>query len=213
MNIFIIGAAGNVGTRIRREALSRGHQVTGMTRKAAKLSAEPGLTVVEGDVMDTAHLAASMKDHDALVVSHGSPPDDPKGGPKTILAADSIIDAMREAGLMRVLWVGGAGSLFTADGKRVFDTVELPAWAGAGIWSMAAHLAHLKTITDLEWTFLSPSLLIGPGERTGQFRLGKDHLLVDENSQSSISYEDYAVAVLDELENPQHVRQRFTVGY
>jgi len=103
--------------------------------------------------------------------------------------------------------------LFTQEGKRAFDTIDLPAWANSGIWAMAAHLAHLKTITDLDWSFLSPSLLIGPGGRTGKFRLGHDELLVDENSKSSISYEDYAVAVLDELENPQHVRQRFTVGY
>lgn len=213
MNIFVIGATGNIGTRIRSEALSRGHRVTGFTRDAAKLPFEPGLAVAEGDVLDTARLAQAMKGHDAVVVSHNSPWDDPKAGPKTIIAADSIIDALREAGVARVLWVGGAGSLFNAEGKRVIDAIEMPPWAVSSIWAMAAHLAYLKTIEDLDWSFLSPSLMIGPGERTGRFRLGTDELLVDSENNSSISYEDFAVAAIDELEDPRHIRMRFTVGY
>ncbi len=213
MKLFLVGATGNVGACIREEALSRGHTVTGMTRDASKLAPAERLSVYEGDVMDRASLAEAMKGHDAVVVSHGNRPDDPKIGPKTILAADSILDAVRDAGIKRVFWVGGAGSLLTPDGKRVFDAMELPAWARSAIWAMAAHLMHLRTITDLDWTFLSPSQGIAPGERTGKFRLGLDDLIVDENGESFISYQDYAVATLDELENPQHIRQRFTVGY
>jgi putative NADH-flavin reductase len=213
MKIFLIGATGNIGTCIRNEAISRGHQVTGMTRDASKLTRQEGLTIHEGDVLDRAALARAIKGHDIVVVSHGNAADDPKVGPNTILAADSIIDALREAGIKRVFWVGGAGSLFNAEGKRVFDAMELPAWARSAIWSMAAHLMHLETIEDLDWTFLSPAVWIGPGERTGTFRLGLDEAVVDADGKSAISYADYAVATLDELENPQHIRRRFTLGY
>jgi putative NADH-flavin reductase len=213
MKLFIIGAAGNIGACIRREALARGHVVTGMTRDATKLQPERNLTIHQGDVMDTAALAHAMKGHDAVIVSHGNPPNDPKIGPKTIIAADSILDALREAGTKRVLWVGGAGSLLTADGRRVVDVMELPAWARSAIWAMAAHYMHLQTIDDLDWTFLSPSQGIALGERTGKFRLGLDELIVDANGRSFISYEDFAVALIDEIEAPKHIRQRFTVGY
>lgn len=213
MKLFLIGATGNIGTCIRNEAIARGHQVTGMTRDAGKLAPQDGLRVHEGDVLDTTQLAEAMRGHDAVVVSHGSTPDDPKVGPNTILAADSIIEAMRLADIKRVFWVGGAGSLFNAEGKRVFDAMELPAWANSAIWSMAAHLMHLYTIEDLDWTFLSPAVWIGPGERTGKFRLGLDEAVVDGEGKSAISYADYAVAAVDELENPRHTRKRFTLGY
>ena len=213
MRIFLIGATGNIGSCIREEALSRGHDVTGMTRDATRLSARERLTICAGDVMDTDTLAEAMRGHDVVVVSHGSAPDDPKIGLKTILAADSILDAIRKSGIKRVFWVGGAGSLFTKDGRRVLDAMELPPWARSAIWAMAALLMHLQTVKDLDWTFLSPAQGIASGERTGKFRLGIDELVVDESGESFISYQDFAVATLDELENPRHVRQRFTLGY
>ncbi len=212
MKLFLIGATGAIGACIRQEALSRGHQVTGMTRDASKLGREENLTVFEGDVMDTAGLAQAMRGHDAVIVSHGNPPDDPKIGPKTILAADSIIDALREAGVKRVVWVGGAGSLW-ADGKRVVDIMELLPWMRSAIWAMAAHYMHLQTIEDLDWTFFSPPIGIAPGPRTGKFRLGLDDLVVDSDGQSRISYPDYAIALMDEVEQPKHIRRRFTAGY
>jgi putative NADH-flavin reductase len=213
MKLFLIGATGNIGTCIRNEAIGRGHQVTGMTRDARKLAPQDGLTIHEGDVLDRHALAKAIKGHDAVVVSHGNQPDDPKVGPNTILAADAIIDALRAANVTRVFWVGGAGSLFNAEGKRVLDTMELPGWARSAIWSMAAHLMHLETIEDLEWSFLSPAIWIGPGERTGKFRLGLDEAVFDAEGKSAISYADYAVAAVDELQNPQHIRRRFTLGY
>ncbi|MBN8830105.1 MAG: NAD(P)H-binding protein [Sphingomonadales bacterium] len=214
MNIFLIGGTGNIGPCILREALSRGHRVTALARTPSKLTPTENLTIVRGDVMDTTRLAEMMKGHDAVIVSHGSAWDDPKVGPKTILAADSIIDAMRMAGLSRVIWVGGAGSLFTADGRRVVDAMEpLPDWARSAIWAMAAHYMHLRTIADLDWSFQCPSQGIAPGERTGIFRLGLDDLLVDDKGESFISYEDFSVALIDELEQSRHIRQRYTVGY
>jgi hypothetical protein len=213
MKLFIIGATGNIGSCICNEALSRGHQVTGMTRNSGKIRSQSSLAIYEGNVTDTAKLAEAIKGHNAVIVSHGSAPTDPKIGPNTILAANSIIDALREAGIKRVFWVGGAGSLFNSEGKRVFDAMELPAWARSAIWSMAALLMHLQTIEDLDWSFLSPARMIGPGKRTGTFRLGLDELVVGADGNSSISYEDYAVAAINELENPQHIRRRFTLGY
>jgi len=212
MKLFLIGATGRIGQRIRNEALSRGHAVTGMTRDASRLPPEAGLTPFIGDVMDRDALSAAMEGHDGIIVSLGFPPDDPKIGPKTILAADTIIDAARAAGVRRVFWVGGAGSLFTADGRRVVDAMALPGWARSAIWAMAALYMHLQTIEDLDWTFLSPAREIGPGTRTGRFRLGHDELILDARGQSFISYEDYALAVIDELERPRHIRQRFTLG-
>lgn len=214
MKIFLIGGTGNIGPCILAEALSRGHDVTALARTPAKLEPRDRLTIVRGDVMHMTQLAERMKGHDAVIVSHGSAWDDPKVGPKTILAADSIIDAMRLAGLKRVVWVGGAGSLFTADGRRVVDAMEpLPAWARSAIWAMAAHYMHLLTVEDLDWSFQCPSQGIASGERTGRFRLGKDDLLVDEQGESFISYQDFSIALIDELEQNRHIRERYTVGY
>ncbi|MBO9601113.1 MAG: NAD(P)H-binding protein [Novosphingobium sp.] len=213
MKLFLIGATGNIGSCIRDEALARGHLVTGMTRDAARLSPRPGLSIHRGDALDRSALAAAIRGHDAVVVAHGSMPDDPNIGPNTTLAAVSILGALRDAGIRRVFWVGGAGSLFDAEGRRVLDAMELPPWARSAIWSMAALLMHLQTIENLDWSFLSPAVWIGPGERTGRFRLGLDEAVVDADGKSAISYADYAVATIDELENPRHIRRRFTLGY
>ncbi|MDB5718538.1 MAG: rmlD substrate binding domain protein, partial [Sphingomonas bacterium] len=200
MKLFLIGASGNVGTRIRHEAIARGHHVTGLTRDAARLPDEPGLTVVIGDVMDRDALAAAVAAHDAVIVSHNSPFDDPKVGPRTILAADAIIDAIRAGGVRRVIWVGGAGSLIAPDGRRVIDTLGMPPWARSAIWAMAAHLMHLQTIDDLDWSFLSPAIGFAAGARTGRFRTALDDLIFDADGASVISFEDFAVAAIDELE-------------
>jgi uncharacterized protein len=202
MKVALIGASGNVGSRVNAELSSRGHTVTAIARHPEKISAQPGVTPKAGDVHDTAGLAPLLAGHDAVISAVRFSASDPK----------LLIAAVKEARVPRYLVVGGAGSLEVA-GKKLIDTPNFPAAykpeAGAG----GVFLDILRGEKDLDWTFLSPSALIGAGERTGKFRLGGDQLLTAPDGKSSISYEDYAVALVDELEKPGHSRRRFTVGY
>lgn len=209
MNIAILGATGNVGTRLTDEALQRGHRVTALARSAESLPARAGLTAKNIDVAQADALARALAGHDVVISSlkfHGN---DPR----------RIIEAVKAAGhasggkTPRLLVVGGAGSLFGAPGVQIVDTPEFPAAYKAEALAGREFLNTLKGETTLDWTFLSPSALLAPGERTGKFRLGEDNLLVDAAGKSSISIEDYAIAMIDEVETPRHTRRRFTVGY
>jgi putative NADH-flavin reductase len=200
--IALIGASGNVGTRILNELVSRNHQVTAIVRDPSKVRAQAGVTAARGDVADPAALAEVLKGHDAVVSSVRFLDTDPA----------ALIGAVRAAGVKRYLVVGGAGSLFVASGKRLVDQPDFPAAYKDEATKGADFLDALRGVSDLDWTFISPSALFVPGERTGKFRLAKDELLVS-GKGSTISYEDYAVALVDEIEKPAHVRQRFTVGY
>ena len=202
MKIALIGATGNAGSRILAELTSRGHEVTAISRKPAA-SLPAGAKPVAVDALDPAALAAALAGHDAVVSSVHFTASDP----------ETLIGAVKRAGVKRYLVVGGAGSLEAAPGLRVVDTPDFPAAYKAEALAGAAFLDRLKQEAELDWTFLSPSAFFVPGERTGQFRLGKDQLLVDAKGDSRISFEDYAIALADELENPRHLRQRFTVGY
>ncbi|AZO79840.1 MULTISPECIES: NAD(P)-dependent oxidoreductase [unclassified Bosea (in: a-proteobacteria)] len=203
MKIALIGATGFIGSRLLAELTSRGHQVTAIVRNPEKVAPGAGITAKKGDVYDKEGLATLLAGHDAAISAvHFSASD-----PATLLAA------VKQSGVKRYLVVGGAGSLEVAPGVKLFDTPEFPAIYLDEARKGGAFLDLLKGESSLEWTFLSPSALIEPGVRTGQFRLGKDQLLVDGKGQSRISAEDYAVALVDELETPTHVRQRFTVGY
>lgn len=201
-SIALIGASGNAGARILKELSDRGHQVTAIARNPERIAALPGVTAVQGDLSDAAGLAAHLEGHDAIISS------------VKFLATDFdlLLEAVRASGVKRYLVVGGAGSLEIAPGKRLVDQPDFPAPYKDEALKGAAFLDLLKTVDDLDWTFLSPSALFAPGERSGRFRLGKDQLLTTE-SGSSISFEDYAIAMADEIEKPQHLRQRFTVGY
>jgi len=200
--IALIGASGNVGSRILKELSDRGHQVSAIARSPEKISALPGVTAVAGDVNDRSGLAALLAGHDA-VVSATRFLDTP---------FDVLVEAVRVSGVKRFLVVGGAGSLEVAPGQRLVDQPDFPPQYKAEALRGAEFLGFLKTVDDLDWTFLSPSALFVPGERTGKFRLGKDQLLATDKG-SSISYEDFAIAMADEIESPKHLRQRFTVGY
>lgn len=200
-NVALIGASGHAGSRILKELSDRGHQVTAIARNPEKIAALPGVTAVQGDANDRAALTALLKGHDAVISSVHFTASDP----------DTLIAAVRDAGVTRYIIVGGAGSLL-AGGQRLIDSPEFPAAYLAEATAGTAFLEKLKTISDLDWTFLSPSALFVPGERTGTFRLGQDDLLVGPNG-STISFEDYAIALVDELETPAHIRARFTVGY
>lgn len=200
--IALIGASGNVGSRLLKELSERGHRVSAIVRSPEKIPALPGVTAVAGDVNDGPGLAGLLAGHDA-VVSSTRFIDTP---------FDILIEAVRASGVKRFLVVGGAGSLEVAPGQRLVDQTDFPAQYKAEALRGAEFLDLLKTAGDLDWTFLSPSALFVPGERTGKFRLGKDQLLTTDKG-SSISYEDFAIAMADEIENPKHLRQRFTVGY
>lgn len=203
MKVALIGATGNVGSRLLAELLRRGHEVTGIARHTEKLQPQPGLTAEQGDVNDKEGLARLLANHDAVISAVTFESMNPR----------TLIDAVKKAGVRRLLVVGGAGSLEAVPGLQVVDTPDFPeAWKGEA-QAGRDFLNALLNEGELEWTFLSPSALFVPGERTGKFRIGADQLLVGENGESKISMEDYAIAMVDELETPRHSRRRFTVGY
>jgi putative NADH-flavin reductase len=199
--VAVIGATGNVGARLVAELVARGHHVTAISRNPAG-SASPQVESMAGDVRDPAGLSRLLAGHDAVVSAVRFGNSDPQ----------TLIGAVRASGVTRYLVVGGAGSLEVAPGQRFVDQPDFPAAYKDEALRGAAFLDALRDVTDLDWSFVSPSALIGPGERTGRFRLGGDQLLVGEGG-SHITYEDYAVALVDEIERPAHIRRRFTVGY
>jgi putative NADH-flavin reductase len=203
MNIALIGASGFIGSRLLAELAARGHAVTAIGRNPGKVAALPGVTAVTGDVFDKDGLAKLVAGHDAAISAVHFTASDP----------EILLAAVKQSGVKRYLVVGGAGSLEVAPGVKLFDTREFPAVYRDEARKGGVFLDLLKREQALDWTFLSPSALIQPGERTGKFRLGEDRLLVDDKGNSTISAEDYAVALVDELENPAHSRRRFTVGY
>ena len=202
MKVALIGASGQAGSRILAELVRRAHTVTGIARHPEKIAVGPGVTAKKGDVFDREGLAALLNGHDVAISAVHFTASDP----------NILIEAVRASGFKRYFVVGGAGSLEVASGVKLIDTPEFPAIYKAEASKGGEFLDLLKQQKDLDWTYLSPSALFSAGERTGKFRLGKDQLLTNEKG-SSISFEDYAIALVDELEKPAHSRQRFTVGY
>lgn len=202
MKIALFGASGTIGSRIAAEALARGHQVTGYTRSGAQLP--DGAVAVAGDLSDETAVKEAATSHD-VVVSATGPSRTGASHEPWLAAVQNLVDHATSA---RVLFVGGAGSLLTQDGTRLLDAPGFPAEYLAESRSGAAALDIFRAAPqDLDWTFLSPAPVIAPGERTGQYTLG-----LESPAGDSISAEDYAVALVDELERPQHRRQRFTVA-
>jgi putative NADH-flavin reductase len=203
MKIAVIGASGNAGSRITKELASRGHAVTAIARNPEKIASQQNVTARAGDVMDQAALAKLLAGHDVAISSVHFLDSDPA----------KLIGAAKASGVGRYLVVGGAGSLEVAPGVRLVTTPNFPAQYKAEAEKGGAFLDLLRQEKELNWTFLSPSALFVPGERTGKFRLGKDQLLTAADGKSSISFEDFAVALADEIERPAHIKSRFTVGY
>lgn len=202
MKIAVIGASGRGGSRIVAELARRGHQVTAIARNPEKIATQTNVTAKKGDLYDPG-LSSLLKGHDAVVSAVHFLQSDP----------DTLIEAVRTSGVKRYFVMGGAGSLEVAPGVKLIDTPEFPAIYKDEAAKGGVFLDRLSQEKDLDWTFLSPPALIDFGERTGTFRLGKDQLLIDGKGDSKISFEDFAVAAVDELETPKHSRQRFTVGY
>jgi putative NADH-flavin reductase len=212
MNIVLIGASGFIGTAILNEALARGHAVTALVTRPEKLAAREGLRALRADVMDTAALSAQFAGADA-VISAFSGHAQAEVFDYFVAGTRSIIAAAREARAPRLLYVGGAGTLEVAPGVQLIDTPSFPDAYKATAEGARQALTLLRAQTALNWTMLSPSAVIAPGARTGVFRLGGEQLLTGADGSSRISVEDYAVAMIDELETPAHERQRFTAGY
>jgi putative NADH-flavin reductase len=207
MKIVLIGASGFIGSAILKEALDRGHTVTAIVRNPEKITiTHPQLTISEADV--TKDVSGLLAGNEAVISAYNS------YDPETYLTAiNAIISSVRKAGIKRLLTVSGAGSLEIEPGLQLLDTPEFPAEWKAGASATRDALSVIKEQEDLDWTALSPAMMIEPGERTGHFRLGKDQVVADEKGDSKISTGDYAVAMIDELENPTHIKERFTLAY
>ena len=203
MKIAVTGASGNAGSRITAELARRGHQITAIARNPEKIAKLPNVTPVKGDANDRGELAKLWAGHDVAISSIHFLVSDP----------EALIGAAKDSRVGRYLAVGGAGSLEVAPGVRLVTTPSFPPQYKAESEKGAAFLDRLKQEKELNWTFLSPSVMFVPGERTGKFRLGTDQLLTADDGKSWISFEDYAVALADEIERPAHLRRRFTVGY
>jgi len=208
MKIGIIAASGKAGSAIMKEAVSRGHEVTVFVRDASKIQ-DGVVRVVQKDVFELT--AADVKGLDAVVNAFGAP-----FGQEHlhVEAGRSLIQAFQGARDTRLIVVGGAGSLYVDEAKtiRVVDTPDFPDMFKATASNQAQNLQDLQTSTGIKWTFVSPSAFFNPeGKRTGAYRTGKDNLLVNSAGESHVSYADYAIAIVDEIENPKHVNERFTV--
>ncbi len=207
MNVVVYGATGNAGSRILKELTARGHRVTGVARNTAKLPA--GVNSKQDDLSDVDRIAAIITGADAVVSAYAPPPDDTD---QVIGVTERQIAAVKKAGKMRLIVVGGAGSLEVAPGVSLLASGHLPAqWVPIA----ASHEKALKLLeaSGINWTYFSPAGLFAPGERTGKFRLGTRNLVTDEKGESRISMEDYAIALVDELEKPAHERAQFSIGY
>ena len=215
-NVLLIGATGFVGNALLNELLNRGHKVTAIVRDAAKLEGK-NVEAVVADATDPEVLAELAKGKDAVISAYNPGWANPRQYEETLENYPKIVEGVKKAGVERLLIVGGAGTLFVAPGVRLVDTGTLPdAWL-PGVKSLGEfYLNTLMKEQDIDWIFLSPAANLGnlqPGTRTGKYRVGKDDMLVDEKGDSFISVEDYAVAMIDELETPKHHKERFTVAY
>jgi putative NADH-flavin reductase len=203
MNIVLIGATGAIGSRVLDEALARGHTVTAITRDPRKLTQRAGMTVRKASTTDLPGTVEALKGHDAVIVSVKWNEND----------VARVLQAVRLSGVKRCLFVVGAGSLLRQDGRTHLEHMAAKGVQPPTSKPASLALEAIQKVTDLDWTAISPAASIKPGTRTGKFRLGRDKLIEDDKGVSLISREDFAVAILDELEKPKHIRRRFTAAY
>lgn len=216
MKIALIGATGFVGTALVAELLQRGHQVTALARNPAKLQARPNLAAKALDAYDPDAVAAAVKGHDAVVSAFNPGWDDPALYDRFMKGSQAIVGGIEQSGVKRLVVVGGAGSLFVAPGLQLVDTPEfashVPPNIVPGAKAARDALTAMRGNTALDWTFVSPPAMLAPGERTGTYRVGGEDLLMAGAAPAGISVADLAVAIVDEVETPRHVRARFTVA-
>ena len=214
-NVLLIGATGFVGSAVLNELLERGHKVTAVVRNVAKLPQNELLTAVEQDVSDVEAIAKLAEGKDAVISAYNPGWMNPEIEKLITENYPKILEAAKKSGVERLLIVGGAGTLFCAPGLRLVDSGALPAEIMGGVRPLGDF--YLNTLTNedsIDWVFFSPAgVLDGEGKKTGNYRLGKDDLIVDAEGNSHISVQDYADALVNELEKPAHHKERFTIGY
>lgn len=213
MKLALIGATGFVGSAILQEALDRGHEVTAIVRHPEKLQPHAKLHPKKGDVYNEDDVARLVTGHDAVISAFNPGWSNRDIYNQQVKGTQTIINGVKKTGVKRLLFVGGAGSLEVKPGVQSVDLPGFPTEYKQGALATREALSTLRKETSLEWSFLSPSADLSPGQRTGKFRLGTDQLLTDAKGESRISVEDYAMAMIDEVEKPTHIRRRFTVGY
>jgi uncharacterized protein len=209
MKIALCGATGRAGSRILNELVKRGHQVVAIVREAGSPPSRAGVVVAVDDLTDSGRTAETIKGADGFISAYAPPPDDLE---ELVRVTKRLVEATDRSGVNRFLMVGGAGSLEVSPGLTLSDSGKLPPeWLPIA----AAHARALDVLrsSPIHWTSLCPAAYFDPGERTGRFRPGTNNLLIDTNGDSRISMEDYAIAMVDELEDPKHDRRRFSVGY
>jgi uncharacterized protein len=203
MKIALIGATGNVGSRVLKEALQRGHQVTGIVRHPDKLPTHKNLKSIKADIKDTEAMTKALAGHDIIISAVHY----------TDFDAPTLLNEIKKSGVKRYMLMGGAGSLEVKPGLQLADSPDLPQEYKLEASLGRDYLNLLRKEKEVQWTVLSPQLMLVPGERTGKFRIGTDQLLFNKDGQSIISMEDVAYAMMDEIENPKFIQKRFTVGY
>lgn len=212
MKVALVGATGPVGRRLMQELIDRGHEVTAVVRNIENVPLHPRITAAKADINDKTGFPDTLRGHDAIITSIRFLKSDP----------ETLIGGIRASGVKRYLSVGGAASLYApGTTTKLIDSGQIPEQYLPEPTAGTVFFTRLQQEDALDWTFLSPPMMFSndeqfgtePGGRTGTFRLGKDELLVDDQGKSTISYEDFAVAMVDELEKPKHIRQRFTVAY
>lgn len=212
MKIALVGASGFVGSAILKEAVARGDTVTAIVRNPDKVQQSKGVTAVKADVTDVEKLAGLLKGQDAVISAFNGGWGDPAIYARHLAGSKAVAEAARKAGV-RLIEIGGAGSLIAPDGSQFVDSAEFPAAYKDGARAARDALKELQRGDWKDWTFLSPPFTLAPGQRTGKYRLGLDNPVFDDKGESRISVEDLAAAVLDEAQTPRHTGKRFTVGY
>ena len=216
MKIALIGASGFVGSSVLNELLQRGHKVTAIVRSPEKIKPSTNLTLVKANVTNENEVTEAVANHDAVVSAYNAGWSNPNLYNDFLEGSKSIQSGVKKSGVGRLLVVGGAGSLFISSDQQIVDTEGFPEEWKPGALAARDYLNILKEEEKLDWTFLSPAVEMHhgtSGQRKGTYRTGSDYPVFDGAKRSVISVEDVAVAIVDELENPKHIRRRFTVAY
>ncbi|QPC93429.1 NAD(P)-dependent oxidoreductase [Mesorhizobium sp. INR15] len=212
MKIALIGASGFVGAAVLKEAIARGHSITAIVRNPDKLAPQAGVSAIKADVSDAKQLGSVLAGHDVVISAFNGGWGDPDIYDKHLHGSRAIVQAAKAAGV-RLIVVGGAGSLHAPDGSQFVDSPHFPDAYRDGARAARDALAEIRKEKDIEWSFVSPAAHMAPGDRTAEFRLGGDQPVLDAKGESHISVEDLAVALINEAETPQHTGKRFTLGY
>ncbi|WP_272526616.1 NAD(P)-dependent oxidoreductase [Providencia sp. PROV219] len=213
MKISIIGATGFVGRALVAEALLRHHQVTAISLHSNQLSQHAHLITAAGDITDIPWLTSRLKGQDVVISAFNGGWQNPNLYQDTVAGNLAILHAVQKSMVKRFIVVGGAGSLKTTAGIDLIDSPDFPAEIKPGAQAMREFKNQLQSIDSLDWTYVSPAAMLEEGERTETFRLGGNQLLMNGNTPAKISVEDFAVAILDEVNNSQFIRQQFTAAY